>query len=448
MPKILWMSPYSLHDISSGASIHCKTVLECLAKRGFEVWSCSSFIFDSPAGASVFNNLKDKIDSSKKSVFEIDDAGIHYIYTRSSSNFEQEQNLNDQELLFKVYCSVLDNFKPDFVMGFGTGMISMTSFAEAQRRGIVTIYPVLNGNHGNYAFPNTDLILTDSHASANLYFRRDQIRMIQRRGIVTIYPVLNGNHGNYAFPNTDLILTDSHASANLYFRRDQIRMIPIGQLFDPVYCISNKRKPKYITFINPSFEKGLSIFAKLAQYCQKAHPDLRFLVVNSHGNFAENIQYLHTKGNKDDHPLKPQDFDNVDMTPATNNMKPIYTVSKVLVTPSLWWESWGRVASEAVLNNIPVLGSTSGGLKEATFGAGIHLDAPEHCIKDNLSLPDDDEIKPWAQALERLVNEDWEQQLKHAQDNLSIDKNIDRLIAILRPYYERRYRDHIKFNHH
>ena len=401
MPKILWMSPYSLHDISSGASIHCKTVLECLAKRGFEVWSCSSFIFDSPAGASVFNNLKDKIDSSKKSVFEIDDAGIHYIYTRSSSNFEQEQNLNDQELLFKVYCSVLDNFKPDFVMGFGTGMISMTSFAEAQRR-----------------------------------------------GIVTIYPVLNGNHGNYAFPNTDLILTDSHASANLYFRRDQIRMIPTGQVFDPVYCISNKRKPKYITFINPSFEKGLSIFAKLAQYCQKAHPDLRFLVVNSNGNFAENIQYLHTKGNKDDHPLKPQDFDNVDMTPATNNMKPIYTVSKVLVTPSLWWESWGRVASEAVLNNIPVLGSTSGGLKEATFGAGIHLDAPEHCIKDNLSLPDDDEIKPWAQALERLVNEDWEQQLKHAQDNLSIDKNIDRLIAILRPYYERRYRDHIKFNHH
>ena len=401
MPKILWMSPYSLHDISSGASIHCKTVLECLAKRGFEVWSCSSFIFDSPAGASVFNNLKDKIDSSKKSVFEIDDAGIHYIYTRSSSNFEQEQNLNDQELLFKVYCSVLDNFKPDFVMGFGTGMISMTSFAEAQRR-----------------------------------------------GIVTIYPVLNGNHGNYAFPNTDLILTDSHASANLYFRRDQIRMIPTGQLFDPLYCLSNKRKPKYITFINPSFEKGLSIFAKLAQYCQKAHPELRFLVVNSHGNFAENIQYLHTKGNKDDHPLKPQDFDNVDMTPATNNMKPIYTVSKVLVTPSLWWESWGRVASEAVLNNIPVLGSTSGGLKEATFGAGIHLDAPEHCIKDNLSLPDDEEIKPWAQALERLVNEDWEQQLKHAQDNLSIDKNIDRLIAILRPYYERRYCDHVKFNHH
>ena len=30
MPKILWISPYSLHDISSGASIHCKTQLEGL----------------------------------------------------------------------------------------------------------------------------------------------------------------------------------------------------------------------------------------------------------------------------------------------------------------------------------------------------------------------------------------------------------------------------------
>ena len=28
MPKLLWMSPYSLHDISSGASIHCRYILE------------------------------------------------------------------------------------------------------------------------------------------------------------------------------------------------------------------------------------------------------------------------------------------------------------------------------------------------------------------------------------------------------------------------------------
>ena len=33
MPKLLWMSPYSLHDISSGASIHCRYILES-SKQG------------------------------------------------------------------------------------------------------------------------------------------------------------------------------------------------------------------------------------------------------------------------------------------------------------------------------------------------------------------------------------------------------------------------------
>ena len=399
MPKILWMSPYSLHDISSGASIHCKTTLEGLVRRGFEVWSCSSFIFDVPDGARLFNNLQETLKNSSKSVFEMDDNGIHYVYTRCRSTFEHEQTLDDMELFFKVYCEVLDRFRPDFVMAFGTGMISMTCFAEAKRR-----------------------------------------------GIYTVYPVLNGNHGNYAFPDTDIILTDSKASERLYRNRDRIRMIPACEIFDPERFIAKRENPSYVTFINPSFEKGLGIFARIALWAQKAHPDLRFLVVNSRGNFAENIQYLHTKDNKDEHPFKPRDFDNVDMTPATNNMKPIYAVTRVLIAPSLWWESWGRVATEAVINNIPVLSSTSGGLPEATAGAGIHIAPPDHCVNDNFSIPDDEEIRPWCEALDRLLKEDWSEQLKKAQEELAVDRSLDRLIEILRPYYERRMCDRIHFN--
>lgn len=399
MPKILWMSPYSLHDISSGASIHCKTVLEGLVKKGFEVWSCSSFIFDVPNGARLFTNLKDKLEHATKSVFEMDDNGIHYIYTKCRSTFENDQTLDEQELFFKVFCEVLDRFKPDFCMAFGTGMVSMTCFAEAKRR-----------------------------------------------GITNIYPVLNGNHGNYAFPDIDLILTDSKASELLYRNRDRIRMIPTCEIFEPERYTVKKREPKYITLVNPSFEKGLGIFAKLALKCRQEMPELRFLVVNSRGNFAENVQYLHTKGNSNEHPFKPQDFSNVDMTPGTSNMRPIYALTKILVAPSLWWESWGRVATEAVLNNIPVLASDSGGLPEASGGAGIHLKPPAHCSQDHLSIPDDEEIQPWFDALQRLLNEDWSSKLKKAQEDLAIDKSLERLINILRPYYEERQCDRICFN--
>ena len=405
MPRILWMSPYSLHDISSGASIHCKTVLEGLVKRGFDVWSCSSFLFDVPGGAKLFNNLHEKLEKSKQNVFEMDEKGIHYIYTRCKSTFESEQTLEEQELFFRVYCEVLDRFRPDFVMAFGTGMISMTCFAEAKRR-----------------------------------------------GIVTIYPVLNGNHGNYSFPDTDLILTDSKASERLYRTRDKIRMIPVGEIFDPQYFVAKKRNPKYVTFINPSFEEGLGIFAKLASYCKEHLPEVRFLVVNSRGNFAENVQYLHAKGNKQNHPFNPKDFDNVDMSPGTNNMRSIYAVTKVLIAPSLWWESWGRVVTEAVYNNIPVIAANSGGLNEAVAGGGILLNAPEHCKQDYYSLPTDEEIKPWFEALQYFLNHNVDALLQRAREQLMQADAPDRLISALIPLVRRtrhnRYGDGFDPNAH
>lgn len=389
MPKILWMSPYSLHDISSGASIHCKTLLEGLARRGFTVWSTASLIFDMPSGKEVLEPILEKLEGTDQKVFEFDDTGIHYVYTKCKSTAEVEHTLDEQNLFYEVSCEVMDRLKPDFVIAFGTSMSSMTCFAEAKRR-----------------------------------------------GIFTIYPVINGNHGHYAFPHVDLIVTDSKASEKLYRTRDKVRMIPTCEIFSPEKYLVEKPAPKYITLVNPSFEKGLCIFAKIAEVMKKEMPELKFLVVNSRGNFAENIQYLHTKGKPDEHPFKPSDFTNVDMTPGTRDIRPVYRLTKVLIAPSLWWESWGRVATESVLNNIPVLTSTSGGLQEAACGAGISLDAPEHCSKDHLSIPTDEEIRPWIDALKRLLNEDWTDKIEKAKKELNVDATLDKFIQVLLPYIE------------
>ena len=88
MPKILWLSPYSLHDTSSGASIQAKDMLESLVKKGCEVWSCSSFVFDNVSGTVVFGNLEQKLQEDKHNTFILDDNGIHYIYTRCHSRSE------------------------------------------------------------------------------------------------------------------------------------------------------------------------------------------------------------------------------------------------------------------------------------------------------------------------------------------------------------------------
>lgn len=384
MPKILWLSPYSLHDTSSGASVNLKDMLENLVKIGFEVWSCSSFVFDNVAGTTVFGDLNQKFSTDPHRTFILNDNGIHYIYTRCSSRSEMEFTLAEGQLLYETFLDVLDEFQPDIVLGYCPGMTSLACFAEAKRRGIKTVYTLYNGNHGHFAFP--------------LY---------------------------------DLVITDSYATSRLYAERDHINVVPTGASFKPERFVNPKRDPKYITFINPSGAKGLSIFAKLAYICQKEMPEQKFLVLNTRGNFSENVSLLHEKDDKNNHPFKNVDFPNVDMTGAQTDMRPVYGITKALLAPSLWYESWGRVTSEAVFNNIPVLCSTSGGLAEASGGCGIALEAPAHCQQDYFSLPTDEEIRPWIDALKTILETDYSEKFKQAQQVLSPENTTRRLLEAL-----------------
>lgn len=390
MPKILWMSPYSLHDISSGASIHCRYILESLQQRGFEIWAFSSFIFDRPHGGSAtFGDLQTFYSQRPRAqIFEFNDRGIHYIYLKSKQTFERQRTSDEQMMYYEHYCDILERFQPDIVLGYGTGMDSYTCFAEAKRRGIKTVYTLMNGKHGHFSFP---------------YF--------------------------------DLVITDSQTTSQLYANRDGINCVPIGQFIEPERVVSPTHNPTYITMINPDLFKGAAIFARIAEYCSKTHPDWKFLVVNSRADFAQIVTVLHTKGKNDELPYTNYKFENVTAIPSTGDVRQIYAVTKIMLVPSLAYESWGRVASEAMLNGLPVLGHNIGGIPEAIGEGGIILDPPQHCLEDNRSLPDDNEILPYVQALERLTSEDWSEKIQKSVQNVNKAKLTDNLIKLLEPLY-------------
>lgn len=394
MPKILWMSPYCLHDVSSGASVNATAMLECLVKKGFEVWSCASFVFDNPAGTVVFGDLEKKLAEDDHKTFILDDNGIHYIYTRCNNRSEMQFTLAEGQLLYDTFIEVLDEFKPDIVFGYCPGMTSLACYAEARRR-----------------------------------------------GIKTVYHLVNGNHGGFSFAHYDLILTDSQATSNLYAQRDHINVVATGAFFTPERFISPEREPKYVTYINPVGAKGLPIFAKIAKVCQTEMPDLKFLVINSRGNFAQTVTMLHEKDKPEVHPFKASDFPNVDMASSQKDMRPVYKVSKALIAPSLWYESWSRVTTEAVLNRIPVLCSTSGGLAEAMAGCGEVLEAPLHCQNDFMSVPTDEEIRPWIDALKRVLSTDYSEKFDQAKEQFSLERVTARTIEAFRPLYQGRATD-------
>jgi glycosyltransferase involved in cell wall biosynthesis len=83
-----------------------------------------------------------------------------------------------------------------------------------------------------------------------------------------------------------------------------------------------------------------------------------------------------------------------------------YCQTRILLAPSLWNESFGRVAVEAGLNGIPVVCSNRGALPEVVDGWGIALDVPRRYTPSTRTIPTPDEVAPWADAIATLWNDD------------------------------------------
>jgi glycosyltransferase involved in cell wall biosynthesis len=86
----------------------------------------------------------------------------------------------------------------------------------------------------------------------------------------------------------------------------------------------------------------------------------------------------------------------------TPDPRDFYRVSRVVLMPSLWRESLGRVAVEAMANGIPVLASDRGALPETLGDAGFVLTITDRCTPSNPAVPSARAVAPWVARIERL----------------------------------------------
>lgn len=123
----------------------------------------------------------------------------------------------------------------------------------------------------------------------------------------------------------------------------------------------------HVAMINPIRAKGGHLFSRLVA----GNPDIPFLAVRGWYAPEEDGVAL--------------DFPNLTLWPNVADMRRVYASARIVLVPSLFPEAFGRVAREAVLNGLPVIASTRGGLTDATWGAAIHLD-PEDEAAWNAAL--------------------------------------------------------------
>jgi glycosyltransferase involved in cell wall biosynthesis len=159
-------------------------------------------------------------------------------------------------------------------------------------------------------------------------------------------------------------LANSEFTAERLHRQCGIAARVVRPLIDPACYVTRTRRER-VLFINTVPRKGVDIALRLAE----SRPDIPFDFVWYWTMKPDQLQALKARAAA---------AGNITLHPPTRDMRPLYARARLLLAPSQWEEAWGRVATEAQINGLPVLASDRGGLPESVGPGGILLpaDAP------------------------------------------------------------------------
>ncbi|MCD1588403.1 FkbM family methyltransferase [Halomonas sp. IOP_14] len=366
-----------------------RQMLTQLAMQGYEVQILGATIFDNPKGGSLLKDKAPSIAAHRHKIVDVNDGVLTHQLLVTQNSFRTQMIAHEEEIWLNQYCYLLDSFKPDIVWFYGGQTLELLIADEARFRSIPSAFYLVNGN---YMSPR---------------WCRD----------------------------VALVLTDTEQTAKLYQEKVGFLAKPVGKFIDPACFVAEHHQRKNLTFINPTFEKGASIFVQLALKLEKEHPDISLEVVEARGDWSsvlkEATQLLGESR---------EQLNNVIVTKNTNDMLPVYKRSRVLVAPSLWWESGARVLAEAMLNGIPAIVSNHGGSAGLVENGGILLDFPEQCHeKPYKHILNEEELQPLYDAVVNLFDDEAlyqdyvEKAYKVGKEKHHIDVSTARLVQALTP---------------
>ena len=230
----------------------------------------------------------------------------------------------------------------------------------------------------------------------------DLMALSRKRGAANVFTLHNFQYNNDStFSNVDAVIVPSQFTSDHYFNSLGLRSTVIPNLVDLERVRVERPEPRYVTFVNPSPEKGVFPFVRIADELGRRRPDIPLLVVESRG----------TEGTLVSCGIDLRPHGNVHLMSQTPDPRRFWRLTRLCLMPSLFRETQGLVAVEAMANGIPVLGSDRGALPETLGAAGVVLPLPARLTPNSRILPTPEEVRPWVETIIEL----WDDPLQYQE---------------------------------
>ncbi|MBZ0331719.1 glycosyltransferase [Halomonas sp. ANAO-440] len=365
-----------------------------LAASGYEVQVLGATIFDAPKGMGNFKEQFPDTGPHLHQLIKAEDGPLTHQLVVTYSTARSHMTTHEEGLWYSQYTYLLDTFKPDIVWFYGGQTLDMLIPDEARVRGIPSAFYLANGSY-------------------------KAVRWCR---------------------DIDLVITDSQATADMYRKTAGFAAKPVGKFIDPKTFVAEQHERRNLLFVNPSWAKGASVVVQLVEKLERERPDIMLEVVEARADWSEVVRETTRQLGK-----PRENFNNVWVTPNTSDMRGPYSRARVLLAPSLWWESSGRVLAEAMLNGIPALITNRGGMPEMIDDAGIAFDFPESCYEEpHQHLLSDEVLQSLFDAVttfyddEVLYQEYVERAKRVGEQKHNIDRATERLVTAMAPLAKQR----------
>lgn len=362
--RILFASHHCYLDDSNGAAVASREMMQALARRGFGVevlsgsmldldgdhdpraWVAGRFAGWGQAEEQSWNLDARGVRTDAPDSLRLEVRGVPVTVLPHATTRPRNPDEEEGRDFLRLFEEVRRRFRPDVLVGYGGSWLAGEVFRRARASGIATVFMLHNLHYRDLGpFADVDRVCVPSRFAAAYYGKALGLRC-------------------QVLPNL--------------VARDRVE---VGEV-----------EPRFASFVNPLFEKGVLAFARMAEGLGKRRPEIPLLVVEARGT----ERTLASCG------LDLRVHGNVFLMSHTTDPRRFWRKTRVCLMPSLWWENQPLVAIEAMINGIPVIGSDRGGIPETLGHAGIVLPLPDRLTPSTRALPTAEEVAPWVEAIIRL----------------------------------------------